>query len=532
MLFSSKRSVGIDIADHTVELVVLERSGARMRVAGLGRVALLPGTVVHGRIKDKVKLSTAFKKLFAEVKPRATTPTHAVVGLPDSQIYTSHIDLPEHETHDRDSLVAVEAEKNIPLHTDEQVMSYRVLASGKDKTEVLITATPLDVITEWNDFFVSLKIKVDVFDVEALATYRGLFARPPKSPICVVDIGALITGVSIFDSFGLRYSNSVDVAGDLLTDEVAKAIKKGEREAEVDKKNIGLTAPGEPISSAIIKGLTPVLKELQSAIKFFEKESGESVREMILVGGSSGLKGLAEYFNANLGIAVRVGKQAVIKNDVPLQYIESVGLALRGLDARWQERDPGLLPSMRLETYKTKERGGNPLSVIMGMMHTSKMNPGRPKPVIEPMADGEGRAKLSKEKIVLGLLLIVLIILGAGGYWYRIVRISETSDGQIAPAPFVEEEVVEEEQDPNTEIVIVEDPVDLLPTVTVLKTETGWLRVRGGPGTSFSEVAKINPGESYPLLEEDEEGEWVKIQIDGETEGWVFSIYISKDADE
>lgn len=59
--------------------------------------------------------------------------------------------------------------------------------------------------------------------------------------------------------------------------------------------------------------------------------------------------------------------------------------------------------------------------------------------------------------------------------------------------------------------------------VTILSTPTGWLRVRSGPGTGFEEVARVNPGEQYSLLEKD--GDWLKIALKDGKEGWILGQY-------
>jgi len=59
--------------------------------------------------------------------------------------------------------------------------------------------------------------------------------------------------------------------------------------------------------------------------------------------------------------------------------------------------------------------------------------------------------------------------------------------------------------------------------VTILSTPTGWLRVRSGPGTGFEEIAKVAPGEEYPLLEEKDD--WLKITLEDEKEGWILGQY-------
>ena len=62
--------------------------------------------------------------------------------------------------------------------------------------------------------------------------------------------------------------------------------------------------------------------------------------------------------------------------------------------------------------------------------------------------------------------------------------------------------------------------------VTILDTPTGWLRVRSAASVDSEEVTRINPDEVYELLEED--GDWYKIKIDDDTEGWIASEYAEK----
>ena len=68
-------------------------------------------------------------------------------------------------------------------------------------------------------------------------------------------------------------------------------------------------------------------------------------------------------------------------------------------------------------------------------------------------------------------------------------------------------------------------PVPTGPQVEILSTPTGTLNVRSGPGTSFSTVTKVNPGEKYELLEES--SGWYKIKVSGQS-GWVSTQYAKK----
>lgn len=64
------------------------------------------------------------------------------------------------------------------------------------------------------------------------------------------------------------------------------------------------------------------------------------------------------------------------------------------------------------------------------------------------------------------------------------------------------------------------------PYVEILETPTGFLRVRKDPSTSAEELARVNPGEYFPLL--DEESSWYKIEYENDKEGWISNQYAKK----
>jgi len=68
--------------------------------------------------------------------------------------------------------------------------------------------------------------------------------------------------------------------------------------------------------------------------------------------------------------------------------------------------------------------------------------------------------------------------------------------------------------------------VDQGQKVTIKETETGWLKVRELNSSSSKEVTRVNPGESYTLL--DEKNDWYKIGLGNSGEGWISASYASK----
>lgn len=70
--------------------------------------------------------------------------------------------------------------------------------------------------------------------------------------------------------------------------------------------------------------------------------------------------------------------------------------------------------------------------------------------------------------------------------------------------------------------------------VEILTTPTGFLRVREEASTLAKEIAQVKPGQRFPLIEENKEDNWFKIEympsVAGEKakEGWVTSQYAKK----
>lgn len=63
-------------------------------------------------------------------------------------------------------------------------------------------------------------------------------------------------------------------------------------------------------------------------------------------------------------------------------------------------------------------------------------------------------------------------------------------------------------------------------TVEISNTSVGFLRVRSGPSTGSSEVARVNPGQKFAVSEE--KNGWYKIEYEGGKSGWVSGSFTRK----
>ncbi len=111
--------------------------------------------------------------------------------------------------------------------------------------------------------------------------------------------------------------------------------------------------------------------------------------------------------------------------------------------------------------------------------------------------------------------------ISANGYNERISEVKTKKGYKLTLFVKLSKIPVVEEEKEKTQEEIKEQPTK----VEILQTPTGFLRVRQEPSTVSPEVAKVEPGETYEVIEQSEDGEWIKIKGDDDIEGWVSKEY-------
>lgn len=317
--FFSQKSVGIDIADLSIEVAELQNAGS-IKVLNLGRAFLEPGTVAGGRIQDEKKLQEALRNVLASAEPKQIAPRRAIFGIPESQVYIHVAKCQEgfgaKNKAEQRKFLEEEARKNIPLDSQDLLFSHKVMSGD----EVLLVAASKSIIAEWQNFFRKLYIDIKIFDIETLAVFRNLNVSSTNLPLCLVDIGSYATNVAIFDTSGLRYSNSLGVGGQTL----ASAGHDFSLENEKDLL-------------ASLKAIQPILDEVKTALSYF----GGRAKTVVFVGGTSSVPGVLKYFAENIDIPVMLGSSMLpVPEEAKSAYIEAIGLALRA----WHNEDPAITP--------------------------------------------------------------------------------------------------------------------------------------------------------------------------------------------
>jgi len=478
-------AIGVDIADHSIEVAELVKGNGQIKVNSLGRYKLASGIVERGEIRDTAKLMAVLRDALSANRLKSTKFKELVFGLPEGQVY-SHVfvlgsgeRLPSSAEKIR-SRATQEARENIPLDPSDLFVTYKVLDNRLSGASVLVVGVSQALLNNWRKLFAQLGFAIR-FDLETVALFRAIGPAfgAKKKTVAVVDLGAVSTRISIFDHGDLRYSRSLDYGIELLNASLVNDLKMTLPAIEKAKEEIGLTDPDSKLFTVLLKGLSPLRDELKLTLDYYEKWSGRKLEHLLVAGGGGNLRGLTDYLQSNLELPTSVGHSLLIKQ--PLVYLEAIGLALK-------QFTPTTDADLEFNLGSRRRHGSSSPFYLV--------------------------------------LLLVIIAAGWFGYsawpWFPPTEVVETPPPVVSPEVIFAPPVEEQPAPPTTP-----PPSSSIRMGAVANTPTGWLNVRAGASTDYRVITKINPGQVYPLLEENNDWYKIELSIDGEkTEGWVSSQYI------
>lgn len=346
------RAAGVDISDASIKwLAFAERGGAR-QVQTYGEISLDSGIVVSGAVQDVKGLSVALKELKKELG--SISCAHA--ALPEELAYVFSMHIPYGTSREQAlKMIEFEFEDRVPIPPSAAVYDYNELSqSGIVSDEVAVVVFPRDVAEAYVEAFEAAGITLLSLEIEARSIARAVSTGAPDEPITLlVDFGRARTGFAVL-KFGLPiFTSTVAVGGEGMTQALIQRLSMTPEEAEIFKNEQGLLSDkgAKPGGLEIVSGTASALSdEILRHYRYWDtrrNEHGERmtpVGRVLLVGGSSNLKGLPDYIAGRVQAPAERGDvwQHVAPYDdyIPpvdrqhsLQYATAIGLALRGLPA-------------------------------------------------------------------------------------------------------------------------------------------------------------------------------------------------------
>ncbi len=352
--------VGIDISDHSIEVVQLNKRG---RIIACSRSTLDDGIIENGVIKKQKVLIDTLKKTLKESKPHSLSleegrEIKVITSLPEAKVYTYQFSFKSNENLYQK--IQENIQKTIPIPIENLYWDFVKSEPSKDEASVFCVAVEKETVENYIYFFKITGVVPIIFDTESASMARAFIGENQKENTLILDIGASKTILGIYNKNGsMSVAVSVNIGGSTFTQKIKEKLNISKEEAEEKKIKEGFKSDTE-VSRILKEELKELIQETKRAIYFYKEESQEIVNKIILAGGSALLPDIDKYFQESFdNIKVEIGdpfSKIEHPSDFTIEkrvlFSNVIGLAIRGMKSNNYEKGINLLP----EELKSKER--------------------------------------------------------------------------------------------------------------------------------------------------------------------------------
>jgi type IV pilus assembly protein PilM len=247
-------------------------------------------------------------------------PAPLLLALSGQAVFPRFVKLPPVARDKIAEMIRYEAEQNVPFPIDEVVWDYQLIGDASEgEQHAMIVAVKADNITEAAECVAAAGLEPELVDVAPLALYNCVRYNYPELAGCVMvlDIGARSTNL-VFIEQGRVFSRTIAVAGNAITQEIAKSFQVSFAEAEALKRQHAFVALGgvfssgddemaDRISKIVRNVVTRLHAEISRSINFYRSQQGGTAPGRVLMtGGSSVIPHMDTFFREKLQVETEV----------------------------------------------------------------------------------------------------------------------------------------------------------------------------------------------------------------------------------
>jgi len=283
--------LGLDIGSHSVKAVELSQKGDRLALTGFGRAAIETPDHIDETIKELIQEQGLKNK-------------RVITAVSGRSVIVRYISMMAMQPEELRQAISYEADKYIPFEVDEVVLDCQRLddieAEGgaeSGQMKVLLVAVKRTLIDEHIELLDKVGLTPVIIDVDVFALGNAfelfnLYGEPlPEDKVyALVDIGNSKTSINIMKGSSSYFTREIYIAGDDITEAVARRF--GEDRVEVEKMKVD---PGDAIESmreAIMPALEDLGSEIRLSFDYYENQFDQQVAEVFVSGGSVKFSGM------------------------------------------------------------------------------------------------------------------------------------------------------------------------------------------------------------------------------------------------
>lgn len=405
---TSRYAVGIDVGTTSVRCVVghVDMSTGTPTIVGVGQVfnsGMRKGVVVNltgpaQAIDDALGEAERMSGYQVNAASISINGSHILSTKADGMIAVGAMD---HEIISEDLARIEEVATLGKVPANREILevvphSYRLDGQDNIKDPLGMTGTRLEInanvisalvphLTNLQKSAEMAKVQPHVITPAVLAAARAVLSEQQlENGVAVIDIGGSTTSIAVFEEGDLQHVGIIPVGGVNITNDLAIGLKTDPEIAEQVKVSHAVATPrknDERISTRVGKEthsfdsndmdeivearLEEIFDQVQKELKKAGR-AGQLPSGVVLTGGTSRIKGIAEYAKHKLGLAAKIGRAAgyggVAENIEEPQFATAVGLML--MDAQGAHRS-GISKKSGVSGKATMKSAGSVISKLI-----------------------------------------------------------------------------------------------------------------------------------------------------------------------
>lgn len=352
---------GLDISDLSLKIVKLEKKGKFLSLTSFGKAKIKPGIVEQGEIKNQAALAKIIQDGLNKIKGKKIKTKRVISSLPEKKAFLEVIQMPKMKREELKTAVPFEAENYIPLPIEKVYLDFQIIPpvyDHLDHFDILIAAISKEIVNPYVSCFKKAGLIPRVLEIEPQAISRALIKQGLSPfPVLIIDFGKTKTNFMVFSGYSLRFTTTIPISSQGLTEAISRTLKKDLGQAEKLKLKYGLEISGKrdtikkEVFEAMVPALTDLVEQIEKYIDYYQTHrkhehlapDGVKIKKVLLCGQGANLKGLDNFLSLSLKIPVEFANPWINILPKPLKevpelpfeeslgYTTALGLALRGI---------------------------------------------------------------------------------------------------------------------------------------------------------------------------------------------------------
>lgn len=362
-LFGPKKVLGLDIGTSSIKIVEVAL-GKQPQIINYGMIeddAYLthPGSVLQSSARAMVTDNAVrlLRELLSALRIRGGD---VYATYPIFSSFATLLDFPALNKEEVDRAIQYSFRQYIPLAPEDTHYEWieagekemtdgsgSPVMGGKVKKYFFLTAISKKNVLAYEEIVARAGLKLKSIESETLSLARFLRHNTSLSgrTVGVLDIGSYSTNIVVIRNGFVVINRGLDSGGGDITRSLGRGLGVDGMRAETVKKTQGLQYVAEQaaVYQLIYFALDFILEEAKRVFAMYKTKFSEPIDEIILVGGSSLLKGVEGYLMDKLQIKttvvhsshpflVRANANATVEGMTP-QLAVALGVALKAQES-------------------------------------------------------------------------------------------------------------------------------------------------------------------------------------------------------